>query len=93
MGSTIQRPSAARNVDENAADAVVVGGVVIAAERTDSRSGIWRRFSLKTSKQKLSSISASTSHSQFTDDNHDPDANYYSKGYVNQVRLFIYSIF
>lgn len=89
MGNAIHRQSGARrNNDEKVADAVAV---VIATERPDSKSGIWRRISLGSAKQKLSPISLSVSESQFTD-NPDPDG----KGYLNQVGetsyLFIASI-
>lgn len=71
MGNAIHR-----NEDVNVADAVAATGVVIA----NSKSGIWRRISLGSAKQKLSTISLSVSESQFTD-NPNPDV----KGYLNQV--------
>lgn len=74
MGNAIHKPRAARRNDD------VAAGIDIATVRPDNKSGIWRRISLGSAKQKFSPISLSVSESQFTD-NPDPDG----KGYLNQV--------
>lgn len=67
MGNTIHRSRAGRNDDAVAA-------------RPDRKSGIWRRISHESAKQKPSPVSLSASESEFTY-NPDPDG----KGYLSQV--------
>lgn len=73
MGNAIHRPRAARR-NENAVADAVAAGVVIATERSYSKSGILRCISLGLGKQKLSTTSLSVSELQFSD-NPDPDGN------------------